>query len=125
MNSGASLSPASSNCTTTITGTPGRKGGSFEIIELKGKPIGRMCLWRGLDGGVEQIHIVEFTILTDYRNRGIGSHVMNEVLAWADDVGLPVRTRLVPCEISRPFLERHGFTLFEDEGMSLHFERPA
>jgi GNAT superfamily N-acetyltransferase len=79
-------------------------GGSFEVIELKGKPIGRIYLWRGLDKGVEQIRIVEFTLLTEYRNHGIGSHLMKEVLAWADEVGLPVRTRLAPFELSRPFL---------------------
>ena len=48
---------------------------------------------------------------------------MQEVLAQADEACLPVRTRLTPFELSRPFLERHGFTLLEDEQTSLHFER--
>ncbi len=98
-------------------------GGSFEIIEIKGKPVGRIYLWRGVDQGVEQIRIVEFTLLTEYRNQEIGSQVMREVLAWGDDVGLPVRTRLAPFELSQSFLARHGFELLEDEKTSLHFER--
>ena len=99
------------------------EGGTFEVIELKGKPIGRLYLWRGLDQGVEQIQIVEFTLLTEYRNQGIGSHLLQQVLAWADDEKLPVRTRLGPLELSQPFLKRHGFTLFKDEGPSLQFQR--
>lgn len=100
-----------------------KKGADFDVIELRGKPIGRILEWRGLDEGRERIHIVDFTLLFEHRNQGIGSHVMKELTDRADSCGMPIQTRITPVEPSRPFLERHNFTLLEDDGTNLLFQR--
>ncbi|MHC4876346.1 MAG: GNAT family N-acetyltransferase [Planctomycetota bacterium] len=100
-----------------------RDNGNFDVIEHKGQPVGRIYEWRGEEDGLEHIQIVEFTVLTEFRNHGIGGRIMSEVIASADQAGLPIRTRIMPIELSRPFLERHGFSLLKDEQMTLLFER--
>ncbi|MFT4559164.1 MAG: GNAT superfamily N-acetyltransferase [Planctomycetaceae bacterium] len=96
---------------------------SFDIIELNGRPIGRIYEWQGLDEGVEQIRVIDFSLLAEFRNQGIGSRVIKGLIDRADGKLLPVRTRIAPVDLSRPFLERHGFTLLTDEGMTLLFQR--
>lgn len=100
-----------------------KEGADFDVIELRGKPIGRILEWRGHDQGQERIHIVDFTLLAEHRNQGIGSHVMKELTDRADSGGVPIQTRITPIELSGPFLERHGFTVLKDEESNLLYER--
>ena len=75
----------------------------FCIIEIEKRPIGRFYLHRG----TEEIRLIDVTLLSAWRRRGIGSAYVDALLAEAKGAGLPVactwsrKTRLADC-ISAP-----------------------
>jgi len=59
----------------------------FDIIELDGRPIGRIVV----DRDDERLLIVDQAIVPELRNRGIGTAVMQSVMDEARAAALPVR----------------------------------
>lgn len=55
-----------------------------EIVMLDGKPIGRMWLYRG----PAEHHLVDISLMTEFRNRGIGSALLREAIAGAREAGV-------------------------------------
>ena len=55
-----------------------------DIVLLDGKPIGRMWLYRG----PSEHHLVDISLLPEFRNRGIGARVVAESIAAARAAGL-------------------------------------
>lgn len=53
------------------------RGCAFLVVELEGRPIGRLYV----DRGPEDIRIVDITLLPELRGRGIGGTLMREILA--------------------------------------------
>jgi ribosomal protein S18 acetylase RimI-like enzyme len=54
-----------------------------EIVLLDGKPIGRIWLYQG----AEEHHLVDISLMTEFRNRGIGSALLAEAIAAARTAG--------------------------------------
>ena len=52
-------------------------GCSFLVVELEGRPIGRLYV----DRGAEDIRVVVISLLPELRGRGIGGTLMREILA--------------------------------------------
>ena len=91
------------------------------VIELDGEPIGR--LW--VDRRPDQLHVVDLALLPEYRSQGIGTLVVRELLAEADEAGIPTR---LESEHTNPraiaFAMRHGFVPEHDDGIFLWLVRP-
>src|SRR5688500_328403 len=49
----------------------------FQVILLNGEPVGRLYL----DRRAREIRIVDIALLPEYRNRGIGTALLHEILA--------------------------------------------
>jgi RimJ/RimL family protein N-acetyltransferase len=62
-------------------------GARFDIIELDGRPIGRIVIYRP----GTMVYIVDQAIVPALRGRGIGSAVMRALMAEAQSFGMPVR----------------------------------
>lgn len=62
-------------------------GAQFDIIELDGRPIGRIIV----DRSDARLLIVDQAIVPDLRNHGIGTAVMHSVMDEARAAALPVR----------------------------------
>lgn len=76
----------------------------FLIIELDGRPIGRLYIDRG-----EDIRITDIALLPEFRRRGIGGMLMVEILAEGRSTGKNVSIHVEHDNPARRLYERLGF----------------
>lgn len=91
---------------------------NFDLILLDGQPIGRLYLDRRAD----EIRIVDIALLPEYRGRGIGSALMQEILDRAAQAGLPVRIHVERFNPALHLYHRLGFAQIGDQGVYLLLE---
>src|SRR5262245_3162300 len=87
------------------------EAGRLQIMELDGRPIGIMKVER-TDTHI-QLH--QLFILPEYQRRGIGGWLLEDLLAEARAVGLPVRLRVLRVNPAKHLYERHGFRVTSEE----------
>jgi ribosomal protein S18 acetylase RimI-like enzyme len=76
-----------------------------QILVLEGQPIG--CLATADED--QRIHIVDISVLEEYRNRRIGTSALTEVLSEASSSGKHVRLSVAIGNPARSLYERLGF----------------
>jgi ribosomal protein S18 acetylase RimI-like enzyme len=85
----------------------------FQIILRDGAPIGRLYVdWR-----TKEIHILDISLLPEYRNQGIGSGLLKEILNEGVQAG---RRVTIHVEMFNPALRlyaRLGFHRIADQGV--------
>jgi|SRR5687767_9501847 len=92
------------------------------IILKDNVPIGRTIVDRQLD----ELRLVDISLLPAFRNRGIGATLVSQLLEEARDKQLPVRLHVFKYGDAVRFYERLGFHLTEDDGSYLKMEwRPG
>jgi ribosomal protein S18 acetylase RimI-like enzyme len=95
----------------------------FDIIELEGRPIGRIVVDRPGD----KIYIVDQAIVPELRSRGAGTAIMRALMDEATAAGLPAR--LTVADSNDPSLrlyERLGFRQIGEAMMYMEMEwRPS
>jgi ribosomal protein S18 acetylase RimI-like enzyme len=94
--------------------------GRFLVVLGDGVPIGRLYLGRLAD----EIRIVDIALLSDHRGVGIGSRLIDDVIAEADSAGLAVRLHVEPWNPALRLYERRGFRVVAERGAYLFMERP-
>ena len=85
----------------------------YQVIELGGKPIGRLYIDRRED----EHRLIDIALLPAHRGGGIGGGIMRDVLDEAAAVGKRVRIHV---EMNNPALrlyERLGFENIEEQGV--------
>jgi len=75
------------------------------IIVLDGRPIGRMLVDRN-EGG---ILLRDIALLTEYRNAGIGSRLIQDLMKEATAAGKPIELHVVSTSPAVRLYERLGF----------------
>lgn len=86
-------------------------GAEFNIVLLEGEPVGRLYVHRGK----EEFRGLAITLLPEFRNRGIGSELINGMLREASKAGKPVRIHVAWYNYAaRALYERTGFRVAED-----------
>lgn len=93
----------------------------FLIILLDNRPIGRLYIARW----PEEIRIVDLALLPEYRNRGIGTRLLTDVLEEAAAAGKPVRIHVEGFNPALSLYRRLGFEQIGEHGVYLLMERPA
>lgn len=81
------------------------------IILLNGRPIGRLLV----DRGDTSILLRDIALLTEYRNRGLGSRLIKELMKEAAAVGKPILLHVVVTSPAVRLYERLGFCSTGDE----------
>jgi ribosomal protein S18 acetylase RimI-like enzyme len=89
------------------------KGAAFDLLVLNGQPIGRLYL----DRRVDELRIIDIALLPEYRNQGLGSRLMQKILAEAEAAGLPVRIHVEHYNPARRLYQRLGFKEIETNGV--------
>lgn len=88
----------------------------YNIISWDGNHVGRLYVNRAKD----EIRIVDVSLLTKYRNQGLGTHIVRDLVAEAEEKGLPLRLSVErTCQAVHLFT-REGFATIEDLG-AYHF----
>lgn len=77
-----------------------------QIIVSGGRAIGRMIV----DRSESPIVLRDIALLPEYRNAGIGNHLLRDLLKEAAAVGKPVRLHVLAASPAVRFYERLGFT---------------
>jgi ribosomal protein S18 acetylase RimI-like enzyme len=91
----------------------------FDIIEMAGRPIGRIVVDRP---GI-MLHIVDQAIVPELRNRGIGTAVMHVLMDEARGANLPVRLEVASeNDPSLRLYLRLGFVVIETVPLYMQLE---
>jgi len=85
----------------------------YLIIQIKNRPVGRLYLDRRDD----EIRIVDIALLTKYRGKGIGSRLLNDILAEAGERDVPVRIHVETNNPALRLYKRLGFTIVGNDGV--------
>jgi ribosomal protein S18 acetylase RimI-like enzyme len=94
----------------------------YSVILRDGLPVGRFYVLRKPD----QIRVLDLTILPAYRNGGIGTQLLRDLIAEATQSGKSVRIYLETFNPSLRLFERLGFNSIAQEGINFLLEwRPA
>jgi len=81
------------------------------IILLNGRPVGRMMV----DRDDASILLRDIALLTEYRNAGIGSRLIQDLIKEATASGKPIHLHVVSTSPAVRLYERLGFRLSGDE----------
>lgn len=86
---------------------------NHDLICLDDVPVGRIYLAHGADG----FHILDITVLPQYRNAGIGSLLLAQVIEEARRAEKPVRIYVESFNPSLRLFERLGFHKDKENGL--------
>ncbi|MGO4461473.1 N-acetyltransferase family protein [Streptomyces sp. M-16] len=91
------------------------------VIEAGGEPVGSLTV-RPARGGLVLEH---FYLDAAHQGRGIGTRVLEGVLARADAEGAEVRLTVLRGSAARGLYERYGFTVEAQDAVDVHMVRAA
>jgi len=96
--------------------------GDFKVILRDGEPVGRLYVVRETD----LIRILDITVLADFRNSGIGSGLVQDLLDEAAKDGKRVRIYVETFNPSLALFQKRNFSVLEEDGINLLLEwKPA
>ena len=88
------------------------------IVLARGRAVGRLIVERAPG----EIRVVDISLLPDHRGHGIGSALLQEVLAEATRAGVAVRLAVALTNPARRLYERFGFTPTDASASHLFLE---
>ena len=100
------------------------EAGRTDLVLVGETPVGSLRVERG----DEEIRLLAIFLLPEWQSRGIGSAIVRDLLAEADDAGRPVRLRVLRVnERARRLYERLGFATVgtTETHVVMRRERPA
>lgn len=92
---------------------------SFQLILANDQPAGRLYLHTG----PEEIRIIDIALLTEYRNAGIGTSLLEDILRTAEEAGKPVSIHVERFNPAMRLYERLGFSTVSENGVYYLMER--
>ena len=94
--------------------------GEFLVVELAGRPIGRLYLY----WGPTSLQLIDIALLPEQRGRGLGATLLAALLARADAQGLAVGLYVEGDNPARHWYLRQGFAVSGENGIYLQMQRP-
>lgn len=83
-------------------------GASFALILWKSKPVGRWYVHPQF--AADEIRIMDIAVLPDYRNKGIGSRLLQHILKEAQEQGKKVTIHVEFNNPAKRLYQRFGFS---------------
>ena len=93
-------------------------GAKLNILEIDGKLAGRLYLSQT----GSEIRIMDLALIPEFRNRGIGSELLRQILDDGDQKGLPVTIHVEKFNPALKLYKRLGFRMEADRGAYFFFE---
>lgn len=91
----------------------------FNIIQISDKPIGRLYI----DHRKDEIRIIDIALLPEYRNQGIGSALLADIIADATQAHMPLRIHVERYNPALRLYKRLGFVHISDTGVYYLMEK--
>jgi ribosomal protein S18 acetylase RimI-like enzyme len=91
---------------------------THDLILLDAHPVGRLYVARR----EREIRILDLTLLPDYRNQGIGTPLIKELMTEAAQAGKPLTIYVESFNPSLRLFEHLGFSKIEDDGINYLME---
>ena len=88
-------------------------GAEFQIILVAGEPAGRLYVHRR----EREIRIMDIALLPDFRGRGIGTKLLNDILAEGERTARPVTIHVESFNPAQRLYARLGFTKVASNGV--------
>jgi GNAT superfamily N-acetyltransferase len=88
-------------------------GAQRDIVLIAGQPAGRLYIHRGSD----EIRLMDIALVPEFRGAGLGTQLIQDVLAEGERVGKPVTIHVEVFNPARRLYERLGFTKKVDKGV--------
>jgi len=88
------------------------------IIVLNGRPIGRIQV----DRGEEAILLRDIELLTEFRNKGLGNRLLQDLMNEATSAGKPIQLHVLASSPAVRFYERLGFCRTGDDAAYLEMK---
>ncbi len=95
------------------------KGAAFDIILYNNEPIGRLYVDRRKD----DIRIIDIALLKEYRNKGIGTEILNNLIKESEELKVPTSLHVEYYNFARSWYERYGFKQEGDTGVYIFMRR--
>lgn len=92
---------------------------TFEIILWKNQPAGRLYLWES----ERQIRIVDIALLPQFRNKGIGSLILNQLIEKSEATSKIVSIHVECYNPALSLYNRLGFEQKDHTGVYFYMER--
>jgi GNAT superfamily N-acetyltransferase len=93
---------------------------THQVVELAGQPVG--CL--AVDWLPDHVNLKRVFLLPAIQGRGIGTHLVRQVLARARAANLPVRLRVFKVNPARRLWQRLGFDVIGETEVHWLMEHP-
>ena len=95
-------------------------GATLDLIEVDGKPAGRLYVHRG----PRDIRIMDIALAPGFRGCGIGTALLRELMAEADESGRKLSIHVEMNNPARSLYDRLGFRPGGEHGVYVLMERP-
>ena len=86
---------------------------SFDVVEKDGECIGRLYV----NKNDSETRIIDISLLSEWRNHGIGGALLQDVLEESARAGRPVTLHVEASSPARRLYERLGFSEVDDRGV--------
>jgi ribosomal protein S18 acetylase RimI-like enzyme len=93
---------------------------TFDVIEVNGAPVGRLYVARWED----EIRIIDIAVLPEHRGVGIGTRLLEELLAEGAECGKRVSVHVELNNPARRLYEWLGFVPVAEHGLYVLMEAP-
>jgi ribosomal protein S18 acetylase RimI-like enzyme len=90
-----------------------RPDASYDVVLLDGEPVGRLYVQRG----AEELEVMDIALLPSFRNRGVGTRLMRDVMSEAEARGRPVTLYVERFNPAYALYQRLGFREIRDDGV--------
>ena len=90
----------------------------FLMILLQGEQIGRIYI----DRRPQELALAEITLVPEYRNQGIGSVFIRDLMVEAAETGLPLRLHVEHFNRAKVLYTRLGFYSIKEDGVYAQME---
>lgn len=94
-------------------------GAEFRVILLDGQPVGRLYVQRIRT----EIHVIDISLLPQYRGQGIGSQLLNGIMKEGAESDRPVTMYVERFNPALRLYVRLGFRQVSDQGVYLFMKR--
>lgn len=98
----------------------GHPNANDDLVIVAEKPAGRLYV----DPGPATIHVLDISLLPNYRGQGIGTRLLEGLLAQGRSLGRPVTLQALRTSRALALYRRLGFTETGGDGVYLELECP-